>query len=200
MNTTNETVARMIGMKEYAEKHGYNRNTVAYWCQKGMLKGVIKKPEAKSGFAKYIYMIPEDAQPKKRTAESIAAERGLLTAEQYAERMGCNKKTVILWCSAGRLPGAVKAEKGKGFYFWLIPEGAEPTKPYIPKEITREPKPKAEAPKPKKPARPKTEREISLYIRRFCGTRTYRQMAEELGMSTLEIRARYDRLHERDGI
>lgn len=190
----------MIGIAEYAKRNGVPRNTVAYWCQKGMLKGVVKQPDAKSGFAKYIYLIPKDAEPQKQTAANIAKKQGMLTASEYARRMGCSKKTVANWCWKGLIPGAVKAEKGEGFYFWMIPEGAKVTKPYHPPKARHRKAPEEPAAEKPKPKRPATERGINLHIRRFCGTHTYRQLAEDLGMSTEEVRRRYERLHRLYGV
>lgn len=190
----------MISIAEYAKRNVVPRNTVAYWCQKGMLKGVVKQPDAKSGFAKYIYLIPQDAEPQKQTAENIAQRQGMLTAAEYARRMGCSKKTVANWCRKGLIPGAVKAEKGEGFFFWMIPEGAKVTKPYKPQKARQKKATETPAMEKPKPKRKMTEREISLHMIRYCGTRTYKQLAEETGKSVQELRAKYDHLHERLGI
>ena len=168
-----ETASReMIGIAEYAKRHGVPRNTVAYWCQKGMLKGVVKQPDPQNRNAKYIYLIPADAKPQKQTLESIAAKQGMITAKEYAQRIGCCKKTVVYWCWCGKIPGAVKAKNESGADFWMIPEGARVTKPYKPQKARQKKATEAPAMEPK-PKRKLTEREISLHIRRFCGTHAY---------------------------
>lgn len=86
----------------------------------------------------------------------------------------------------------------------MIPEDAKhPKKQPYPENVKRtKPKPKPDQNKPEMPEQKKawTEREINRHIRRYCGTRTYRQLSEEMGISTEEVRRRYERLHRMYGI
>ena len=56
----------------------------------------------------------------------------------------------------------------------------------------------AEEEKPKKKLR--TMREKAEHIRKYCIFRSFRQLREETGLTTAEIRRIYDRLHEVHGI
>lgn len=201
-----ETGCEMITLAEYARRNHYCYSTVAEWAKKGKLTGVVKEPLTRGGFVGYRYMVPAEvkAEGTKKSAEQLARiiyqETGekLLSAKEYAEQMGCGRKTVLNWCAQGNMPDARKVEREGGGYAYLIPENARPIKCHESKMGHRRKAEKEQ--EAARPARKRTEREISQYIRRHCGTRTYRQLSEELGLSTMEIRARYDRLHERDGI
>lgn len=47
---------------------------------------------------------------------------------------------------------------------------------------------------------PLTRSEIEGHLLRFAGTHTYRQLQQETGLSTAEIRTIYNRLHAQYGI
>ena len=81
---------------------------------------------------------------------------------------------------------------------WLIPEEAVLEREYHrwdkkPKEQKR-----PEARKQEYPLKSLvTPHDKSEHIRKFCVTRTYRQLCLETGMSHEEVRRVYNRLHER---
>lgn len=55
----------LISANEYAEKHGYNAETVRRWCQEGNLPGARKMYTERKGPTSWMYMIPEDAEPMR---------------------------------------------------------------------------------------------------------------------------------------
>lgn len=130
----------------------------------------------------------------------------MLTTRQYADLHGYNYYSVLSWCKRGVMDGAVKApldKEGKCFVY-MIPKDT-PAPP-----LRRTGRKRMKFGKAEKYAVPRkrtasvvpkrTEREISLFIQKHCGTMTYRAMSRALGIPTLEIRAIYDRLHARYGI
>ena len=130
----------------------------------------------------------------------------MLTAREYAERHGYNKKTVLKWCANKRLPG-VKKQKNSGSipFAYMIPEDAEPIRPkrnYTKKKPTEvkkpKPAPKIEPPKPKYELN--TNHEKAEHVKRYCGLHTYRQLSEETGWPISEVRRVYERLHEAYGL
>lgn len=117
-----------------------------------------------------------------------------LSTVSFAEKHGVSSSTVLKWIREGRVPGAKKFPQKsscKG-YVYLIPEDAVLSKPKRGRPASMCSTPEAAPPK-----REYTRREISLFIRRHCGTMTYGQIAATLGMTTLEVRAVYDWLHKR---
>lgn len=192
-----QTNSEMLSVTEYAKRHGKNRNTVVYWCKNDMMPGVSRIPAEHGGFCRYKYMIPADAQPKKKEP-NIDREPGMMTTSEFAKKMGVKTSRVLKWCEKGKLKGICKVPCATGFRY-LIPENAEPEKRFYTQQR------KAKPPKPKPPEPPKTkkvwaEREINLHIRRYCGTRTYQQLSNDLEISVEEVRRRYERLHGLYGI
>lgn len=196
MDQMENTPGKLLSISQYAQLHGIKKSRVAYWCNQKKLKGVVLEKSKSGGYQGYQYMIPADAEP---CSDAITEKPGMVKASEYADMHGVAAKTVLYWCSKGMIEGVEKVKRGQGFQY-LIPQNAAPRKPYRPQK-KRKTKPK-EPPKPKepKPKRVWTEREISLHIRRFCGTRTYQQLAEQMGISVQEVRRRYDLLHDKYGI
>lgn len=126
----------------------------------------------------------------------------LISANEYAEKNGYRLATVKQWCYEGNLQGVQKMSTGKsGMATWkyMIPEDAKPIRP-----LRRYQKTYEKAEEPEKAAKPlpklKTRRDKCEHIRKHCITRTYGQLKKETGLSHMEIRRIYDRLHEVYGI
>ncbi|MDD6041918.1 MAG: hypothetical protein PUD63_12110 [Clostridia bacterium] len=64
------------------------------------------------------------------------------------------------------------------------------------KESYLDPPPPVCAASPFEPPK-RTRREINRYIRRHAGDQTYARIARELGLTTLEVRAIYEKLHRK---
>jgi excisionase family DNA binding protein len=47
----------------------------------------------------------------------------MLTTKEVAERIGVKYTTVMLWLREKKLPGAMKEDSPRGYY-WLIPESS----------------------------------------------------------------------------
>lgn len=132
---------------------------------------------------------------------------GMLSVKDYADARDLHPDTVRKWCVSGNLPGAVKEKdlrNGAGFQYW-IPADAEPVKPrrkYTRRGEWEVPDPEPEEPKQKEKPKKKlrTMREKAEHIRKYCIFRSFRQLREETGLTTAEIRRIYDRLHEVHGI
>ena len=105
----------LLNVKEYAQKHGYNRKTVLYWCGMGLLKGAVKVETGKKGNAGLIWMIPEETRlerkyhkwkpkPKpKKTLEAKGAEfplKSLVTQHDKSEyiKQHCVDRTYRQLC------------------------------------------------------------------------------------------------------
>lgn len=133
--------------------------------------------------------------------------KGMVSVKDYADEHDLHPDTVRKWCVRGNLPGAVKVEEernGAGFQYW-IPADAEPVKPkrkYTRRGEWEVPDPEPEEPKPEGKPKPKlkTMREKAEHIRQYCIFHSFRQLREETGLTTAEIRNIYDRLHEVYGI
>ena len=115
----------------------------------------------------------------------------------FAQMHGVDRSTVCWWCKTGKIPGVVMVNVERNGFFrqkYMIPADAQPVsrrKPY-------QKRAKAVVEKPKR--REMTEREKSLYIIKYCGIKTYREIADALGMDVMEVRRRYDHLHDRMGV
>ena len=133
---------------------------------------------------------------------------GMISAAEYAERNGYKRQTVLYWCKAGWIEGVRKEETrlfgGKMRY--LIPEDAKPQKPlrvYKKKpKPQKPPKPKKQKPKPEPKKEPPLEGKMAKveHILRYCGVRTYRQLAEDTGWPIEEVRRIYEELHDAYGV
>ena len=127
----------------------------------------------------------------------------LISARTYAEKHGFKYSTVSKWIQKGLMTGAQKKPIGsKGIsYMYLIPDDSPPpetskagrTRTVFGEKVVRQ----SSAGEAK---RKRTPREISLYIRRHCASKSFHEIARVLDISTLEVRAVYDRLHKRYGI
>lgn len=121
----------------------------------------------------------------------------MLTVGEYAEKHNCSSKTVWHWCKTGRLQGAIKEPNAGGAYAgfkFRIPEDAEPFPPKRVYERKAPPKPKPRvAPAPKKL---NTDHDKSMHIRKHRGTKSIRELAKDTGLTTEEVRRRYERLFE----
>lgn len=121
----------------------------------------------------------------------------MVDIKEYMLLHNVDRTTVSWWCKTGRLPGAVMVNtdmQGMCHKKYMIPADAVPVKRN--RQYTRKTPPK---PKPKQ-RREMTEREKNLYIAKYCGTKTYREIADALEMDVMEVRRRYDRLHEKLGV
>lgn len=132
----------------------------------------------------------------------------MISPRQYAQEKNMEVDTVRNWCAKGRLPGVIQVPRGPNSYAYLIPRAAEPVKPLrkYEKRIIRVAEEPVEMPEvkqqmPEKPVRKlKTMREKAEFIRRNCINLSYGQLKQETGLSHMEIRRIYDRLHEVHGI
>lgn len=128
----------------------------------------------------------------------------MLSAREYAERHNYDKKTVLGWCKAERLPGVKKIKRSTTSeqFMYLIPEDAKPIRPKRPYVKKKPAKPKTV--KKLDPPTPKfalnTNHEKAAHVKRFCGLHTYKQLSEETGWPIGEVRRVYERLHEAYGV
>lgn len=134
----------------------------------------------------------------------------LISVASYAEKHGYKPDAVRDWAKRGLLEGSVKQPIPPKCtsYMYMIPEDANPP------SVRASGRPRMKFGLPEKKNVPdgqpeesrktvikgRTSREISLFIRKHCGNMTYREMSRALDISTLEVRAIYDRLHARYGI
>lgn len=88
---------KLLSVTEYARRHNVNRKTVSYWCSKEALPGLVKKPNTKSGFTGWKYLIPEDAEPIRQIEATFEKKKGMVSSAEYAKQKGLNKKP----CNAG---------------------------------------------------------------------------------------------------
>lgn len=132
----------------------------------------------------------------------------LIELKDWCAKNGYTTKWASELANQGRIPGAVKAlRQGSKICRWMVPADAvrpEPQKKGRPK-MTEEER-RAQKWKPPvvvlpriKPVLP-TMHDKCEYIRKHCLTKSYRELAEDTGMSYAEIRRVYERLHERYGI
>lgn len=132
----------------------------------------------------------------------------MISPRQYAQEKNMEVDTVRNWCAKGRLPGVIQVPRGPNSYAYLIPRTAEPVKPLRKYEkriirVAEEPvqMPEVKQQMPEKTVRKlKTMREKAEFIRRNCINLSYGQLKKETGLSHMEIRRIYDRLHEVYGI
>lgn len=132
----------------------------------------------------------------------------MISARQYAQEKNMEVDTVRNWCAKGRLPGVIQVPRGPNSYAYLIPRTAEPVKPLrkYEKRIIRAAEEPVQMPEvrqqmPEKTVRKlKTMREKAEFIRRNCRNLSYGKLKQETGLSHMEIRRIYDRLHEVHGI
>lgn len=136
---------------------------------------------------------------------------GMLSVQRYADEHEMHSDTVRKWCKKGKLPGVIKlpdANSGAGFRYW-IPMDTEPIEPK--RKYTRRDERAAqetemqaqqlqEEPEPETKPRLKTMHEKAEHIRKHCISRSYKRLMEETGLSHMEIRRIYDRLHEVYGV
>lgn len=130
-------------------------------------------------------------------------DAAMISTTSYAEKYGFPVSTVRSWAERGRIPGVQKIPNASTGHVYLIPEDALPIRRKagrpkadigIPEQLPSNVTPHGTA------KRKRTNREISLFIRQHCNTMTYGQIAMALDMTTLEVRAVYERLHKRYGI
>ena len=132
----------------------------------------------------------------------------MISARQYAQEKNMEVDTVRNWCAKGRLPGVIQVPRGPNSYAYLIPRTAEPVKPLrkYEKRIIRAAEEPVQMPEvkqqmPEKTVRKlKSMREKAEFIRHNCINLSYGQLKQETGLSHMEIRRIYDRLHEVYGI
>lgn len=108
----------------------------------------------------------------------------MLSCGEYAKKHNLNLSTVRVWCQKGLIEGVTKIPCSRSSYMYAIPEDAPPP---VTTRIWSQ----------AVPGRQYTKREISLFIRKHAGNMTYGDISRTLGISTLECRAIYDRLHRR---
>lgn len=129
----------------------------------------------------------------------------LISTLAYAEKHGYKYSTVASWIKKGLMPDAQKkpiGTKGTGYVYVLPDDAPLPEIRFTgrPRTVFGEKQTvKTVQEKPKAP-RKRTQREICLFIRRHCRNKTFKEIACALDISTLEVRAVYDRLHKRYGI
>lgn len=125
----------------------------------------------------------------------------MIGVNEYAERNGVDRSTVHYWITTGKLEGVVKVKSDNKYFCkdrYMIPADAKPQKRTWTSK--KQPEPPKQQPKPKPKRKNYTEREKNLYIAKHCGTMTYRELADELELDVMEVRRRYDILHEKLGV
>ena len=130
----------------------------------------------------------------------------MLSVQEYADYTGYHPATVRLWIKKGLLDGTerVPSRRCKEGYEHRIPMDANPPKPVFgrprmkngEKEVAWAP---VQAEEPGQPLRhvKRSKREISMYIRKHADNQSYAAIARELGITTLEVREVYEKLHKR---
>ena len=122
----------------------------------------------------------------------------MLTTVEYAEKHKLSVDTVYNWCRRNALPGMqILDNSGKvgAKKIYMIPENAESSM------RRKKAEPKSAAARPMQRLKNlQTAHDKSEHIRKFAVTRTFRQLCAETGLSHMEVRRIYDRLHERYGI
>lgn len=128
---------KLLSVSEYATKEGKSQAIVRRYCANGKFLGAkkISLPNSKDG----VWMIPDvpwpsdnrkvaDKKYKRREHNpkipKVQLENGMITAQEYAVRIGKGIQTVIKACKNGKIPGAkhVVAQKGLNRGYWMIPE------------------------------------------------------------------------------
>ena len=61
--TSTSDGVRLLTVDQYSKKLGFHRQTVWLWCKNGVLPGAVKAQSKKTGYVKFVYLIPEDAVP-----------------------------------------------------------------------------------------------------------------------------------------
>lgn len=119
----------------------------------------------------------------------------MLTAAEYAAKIGRTPRCVLRWCTSGLLPGAVKSRIGKRTMY-LIPEDVT-----VPQIRPGRPPGQFNSDKPTHPTgKNYTQKEMCDFIKLNCNRMTYGQISGELGISAAEVRRIYDHLHEAYGV
>lgn len=128
---------KLLSVSEYAIKAGKSQAIVRRYCANGKLSGAIKisLPNNKDG----AWMIPDVLWPSdnRKAADKkykrkehnpkipkVKLENGMITAQEYAIKIGKGIQTVVKACKNGKIPGAkhVPAQKGLNRGYWMIPE------------------------------------------------------------------------------
>ena len=129
----------------------------------------------------------------------------MLSAHKYAEKHGYKVATVLKWCRNGNLKNCQKSPTCFG-YEYLIPEGEQPVKPLRKyqrleeKMLAAQEKPEQTLEEPKRLEHLKTERQKAMHIKKHAIDRSFRRLCAETGLTHIEVRRIYDKLHERYGI
>lgn len=126
----------------------------------------------------------------------------MLRISEYALLNGYSPQTVRKWAQKGLLEGTQRVPAVSG-YEYRIPMDAMPPAPTgrprikngVP-ESAWNPAPVQEKSSPPEPPK-RTRREINRYIRQHAGDQTYARISRELGLTTLEVRAIYEKLHRK---
>ena len=122
-----------------------------------------------------------------------------MTAQEAAEKWGFNRRTVTKWCREGIIKDWQMISRPGGGRELFIPDntprpdrrkGYSPNANGVVRKYTRA---THVIVRPDGP--PPTRSEIENHLLRFAGTHTYRQLQQETGLSTAEIRTIYERLH-----
>ena len=128
---------KLLSVSEYAIKAGKSQAIVRRYCANGKFPGAIKIPllNNKEG----AWMIPDipwpsdnckvgDKKYKRREHNpkipNVKLVEGMITAQEYAGRIGKGIQTVVKACKDGKIPGAkhVPSQKGINRGYWMIPE------------------------------------------------------------------------------
>lgn len=129
-------------------------------------------------------------------------EAMLIPLSSYAQKTGYKADTIRSWIKKGWIPGAKKTSnpQAAGCMVWMIPEDAQPPVPRMggrPRTRFGAGEEEAACKTEKIASKEWTKSEISLFIRKHAANMTYGEISRMLGISTLECRAIYDRLHRR---
>lgn len=133
----NQNEEKLLSVSEYAIRAGKSQAIVRRYCANGKFPGAIKisLTNNKDG----VWMIPDVPWPSderkvankkyKRREHNpkipkVQLEKGMITAQEYAVKIGKGIQTVVKACKNGKIPGAmhVPAKKGLNRGYWMIPE------------------------------------------------------------------------------
>ena len=129
----------------------------------------------------------------------------MLSAHKYAEKHGYKVATVLKWCRNGNLKNCQKSPTCFE-YEYLIPEDEQPVKPLRKyqkleeKMLEAQEKPEQITDKPERLPQLQTEHQKSMHIKNHAKDRSYKRLCAETGLTHMEVRRIYDKLHERYGI
>lgn len=120
-----------------------------------------------------------------------------MTAEEAGKKFDVHTRTVLEWARRGLFPGATRIRTASNQTRWEIPEDAK--RPDLHVGGRRMKGVSTRLLPPRSPDSLTWEEKVA-YIRAYAHLKTYAQLRAFTGLTTIQIRAVYDRLHRRYGI